>query len=119
MGMVRAAWPEPETTKKLMTDWSTSMSQAQTAARDPAQELSRPVEEGVEDAGLRGLVAAQDEDDALGHAHHQGGAEEVPRPLRGSSWRCRSRSCRRDGRRRRSTPATTPMTKNWLAISGM
>lgn len=34
-GMVRAAWPEPDTTKKLNTDWNTYISHAETTAGKP------------------------------------------------------------------------------------
>ena len=42
IGMVIAAWPEPDTTKKLKTDWNTYISTAAAAPERPARACEMP-----------------------------------------------------------------------------
>ena len=77
IGMVIAAWPEPDTTKKLKTDWNTYISTAAAAPERPARACEMPYIMVLITVGVVGSEPPKHLHDALCHRYNECRTDQV------------------------------------------
>ena len=118
IGMVIAAWPEPDTTKKLKTDWNTYISTAAAAPERPARACEMPYIMVLMTVGVVGseppstcmMPCAIATTSAAPIRSFAPSLKETAMSFTFMSFRWKMTPI---------TPATIPMMKNWVAISAM